>query len=120
MRLLITLIGWEEYPADGTIPDPYICDLSERASLTNLIIMFGNGVIGEMRAEGDSLDALKILSGVIHGPGACRPHVLTPDELTKLWIYHSGDECYIQEGTPPGYIFVNPKPQPHLFAASTQ
>jgi tetratricopeptide (TPR) repeat protein len=30
-------------------------------------------------------------------------------------LYQEGDDSYIQEGEPPGYIFVDPLPQPALF-----
>jgi len=116
MRLLLSLIGWCEYPSDQQLPSPRVWDLSDPSTRTNLIVLFGNGVIGELRAEGEDTVALQLLQRIILGPGACQPHQLTGDEDMRVWLYQPGDECYLQEGEPPGYVFVNPVPQPHLFA----
>jgi hypothetical protein len=116
MRLLITLIGWCEYPSDRHIPAPHLWDLRDSRAHTNLIVLFGNGAIGELRAESENTDALHLLQRIISGPGACQAHQLTDDKRRRVWLYQPGDECYIQVGEPPGYIFVNPQPQPDLFA----
>jgi len=116
MRLLISLIGWCEYPPNHQIPAPHLWDLSDPQTRTKMIVLFGNGVIGELRAEGEDAVALHLLQRIILGPGACQPHQLADHEHGQLWLYQPGDECYRQEGAPPGYIFVNPIPQPHLFA----
>jgi hypothetical protein len=115
MRLLITLIGWCEYPSDRQIPAPHLWDLRDPRSRINLIVLFGNGAIGEMRAESEDTAVLQLLQRIISAPGACQAHQLTDDERMRVWLYQPGDECYLQAGEPPGYIFVNPVPQPHLF-----
>lgn len=118
MKLLITIIDWDEYPGDGKIPPPHIWDLSQPNTMTSLIVTFGNGVIGEMKAEGDSVEAIQLLRGIIAGPGACKKVTLQSEEKKRLWLYTDGYECYTQEGTPPGYIFVNPLPQTNKFVSS--
>jgi hypothetical protein len=116
MRLVISLIGWCEYPSEHQIPAPHLWDLSDPLTRTKLVVLFGNGVIGELRAVSEDAVALQLLQRIILGPGACQPHQLTDDEHRYLWLYQPGDECYLQQGEPPGFVFVNPIPQPDLFA----
>ena len=115
MRLLISLIGWCDHPSDHQIPSLRLWDLSDPSTRTNMIVLFGNGVIGELRAEGEDTMALQLLQQIILGPGACQSHQLTDDEHMRVWLFQPGDACYLQAGEPPGYVFVNPIPQPHLF-----
>ena len=64
MRLLLTIIDWD-YPDDGKIPRPEHWDLASDTMdrLMPLYLSFANGIIIEMKAEGDSAEALFVFVG---------------------------------------------------------
>ena len=118
MQLLLTIIDWE-YPDDGKIPKPERWDVSESMDqVMPLYLSFANGIIVEMKAEGDSEEALKLIRGLASGAGACTQIDALPDEdKERLWLYEEGYECYRQgSGPDAAHIFINPKPQPELFS----
>jgi len=59
-KLLITMIAWE-YPSDGRLPVPTIWDLVDKNQLMGLYLALANGIILEMKAEGNSQEALDVL-----------------------------------------------------------
>ena len=79
-----------------------------------MALTFGNGIIVELRATGDSEEVLEVLRGAALGTGHCRPVMLSEDERARLWLHRDGDECYVQGNENPGYVFINPRPTPAL------
>ena len=80
-----------------------------------LYLFFANGIILEMKAEGDTDDSLDILRGIILGAGSCVAVTLSDVEKKKAWLHEEGYECYKQGDKAPAYIFVNPTPQQDKF-----
>lgn len=115
MKLLLTLINWE-YPADGRIPELLLIDESSTTNqLMGLYLLFANGCVVEMRAEGDSDEALDVVRGLALGAGSGRLVAMIPaEDRRRLWLYKEAHECYMQGSA---YIFVNPVPQPDRFEA---
>lgn len=111
MKLQITLIDWE-YPAE--IPTPEIWELRDNSNLMALYLAFANGIIIELRAIGDSQDAVEVIRGLALGAGSCQKVDLSPEKKAKVWLYQDGDECYIQ-GDDFAYIFIDPNPKPENF-----
>ncbi|MBE7472696.1 MAG: hypothetical protein DPW09_35235 [Anaerolineae bacterium] len=118
MRLRLITIDWE-YPENNKIPEPEFLDLSSitQNELIALYSTFANGIILEMKAEGDSEKALEFIRGLALGAGSCRLIEALPEkEKERLWLYEDGYECYMQgNDSTAAYIFVNPKPQPDIF-----
>ena len=69
MRLLISIIDWE-YPTSKDNTQPALWDLQNQNRLIGLALVYGNGVILELRAEGDSEEAVEILRGIAIGTGS--------------------------------------------------
>jgi hypothetical protein len=115
MRLLVDIIDWE-YPPERQPAAPTIWDLLDQNTLMQLVLALGNGIIVEMRAEADSDDALAALRDLLIHVGSCQLIDLAPEIKQRLWLYVDGDQCYQQGTTNPGYIFVNPLPQPAKFS----
>lgn len=117
MRLRLVVIDWE-YPDDNKVPEPEILDLTSMTEneLMALYLTFANGVILEMRVDGDSEKALEFIRGVALGAGSCRLiKTLSKKEKERLWLYKDGYECYMQGSkSTAGYIFVNPTPHPDI------
>ena len=114
-KLLITIIDWE-YPTDGEPLLPMVWDLYQKDTLMNLYLALANGIIVEMKAEGDIEAALDVLRGMLRGVGSAEAITLSETEKEKLWLFEEGLECYQQgKSKSPGYIFINPTPQPHKF-----
>ena len=118
MKLRIITIDWE-YPQNGQIPEQEILDLSSinNNDLMAWYLTFANGVIIELKAEGDSEEALQFIRGLALGAGSCKLIDSLPEkEKERLWLFEDGYECYRQGSGPnAAYIFVNPKPQPDTF-----
>ena len=57
MRLLISIIEWE-YPSSKQEIQPMVWDLQNRKTLMGLILVYGNGIIVELRAEGKNEDVI--------------------------------------------------------------
>ncbi len=118
MRLLLTIIDWE-YPDDGKIPRAERWDLSSDTmdQLMPLYLSFANGIIIEMKAEGDSEDALKLIRSLALGAGSCTQiDTLADEDKERLWLYEEDYDCYRQgNGPDAAYIFINSKPRPDLF-----
>ena len=114
MKVSIALIDWS-YPDDVKIPEPEVWDLHNGSTLMQLMLAFANGIIVEVRAVAESHEALDVLRGMAKGTGGCVPVVLTSTEKSRLWLYQEGDECYRQGEEDPGYVFLDPVPNPNLF-----
>ncbi len=108
------MIEWE-YPSDGKIPRLDIWDLSDRNAVMALYLALANGVVVEMKAEGDSVEALDVLRGLLQGAGSCSPVTLSTEQKKALWLYKDGYECYQQGITLPAFFFVYPTPRPDTF-----
>lgn len=80
-----------------------------------LYLSFANGIILEMKAEGDAEESLDVLRGIILGAGSCTKVALSPEEINEAWLFEEGYECYKQGEESPAYIFVNPTAQPNKF-----
>ena len=119
MRLLLTIIDWD-YPDDGKTPRPEHWDLASDTMdrLMPLYLSFANGIIVEMKAEGDSEEALKLIRGLASGAGSCtKVDALTDEDKARLWLYEEGYDCYRQGSIPDAaYIFINTRPRPELFS----
>ena len=114
MRLLISIVDWD-YPPSKEEIQPMVWDLTNRNTLLSLILAYGNGVILELRAEGESQDIIDTLRGIATGTGSSRKVELSEEEKQSLWLYQEGDECYRQPMSSGGYTFMNPRPQPQKF-----
>ncbi|MFX1453164.1 MAG: hypothetical protein ACFFCM_20185 [Promethearchaeota archaeon] len=112
MKLLLSTIDWE-YPKNKYIPKPDLWNLENRDQLLILYKIIADGIVLEMRIEGESEKALKIIRGILMGGGSCRQTQLSDELKKKIWLYQEGDECYVQGNN--GYFFINPKPQPDKF-----
>ena len=100
MKLLLTIIDWE-YPDDGKIPRPERLDVSEMDQVMPLYMSFANGLIVEMKAEGDSEEALKLIRGLASGAGSCTLiDTLANEDKARLWLYEEGYDCYRQGSGP--------------------
>lgn len=115
MRLLIALIDWE-YPRAQEAIQPTVWDLQDQNTLLSLVLAYGNGIILELRAEGENAEALEALRGIVAGAGNSHAVELSLEAQQRLWLYRAGDECYRQAMHSGGYTFINPKPQPHKFS----
>jgi hypothetical protein len=113
-RILATIIDWE-YPARRLIPPLAIYDLEDDDELMRLVLSFGNGTILEMRAIGETADAVEVLRGLAIGTGGCRPRPLTADERASLWLADDVSETYVRDGARPTFVLLHPEPQPALF-----
>jgi len=114
MRLLISMIDWE-YPASKDDVKPMLWNFKNKQDLMSLILAYGNGVILELRAEGETEDIIDALRGIAKGTGSSTTIELSQEEKQNLWLYHDGDECYRQPMKDGGYTFINPIPQPQKF-----
>ena len=108
------MIDWE-YPSDGKSPLPTTWDLQQENQLMALYLSFANGIILEMKAEGDTDDSLNILRGIILGAGSCIAITPSDYEKKKMWLYEKAYEYYKQGDKSPAYVFVNPTPRPDKF-----
>ena len=117
MRLLISIIDWE-YPLSEEEIQPRMWNLRDKKTLRDLILAYGNGIILELRAEGETEDALRMLRGIVIGAGSSSKIELSSEEKQSLWLCQEGDECYRQPTRNGGYTFINPIPQPHKFSES--
>ena len=110
MKLAVTWIPWDD-SSEHVITVPGLYGLSD--DLMGLYLMFANGVIREMKAEGDSEDAIQVLRGLALGAGNCtRADNLTDEIRERSRLYEGGWECYVQGDD--AYIFIDPAPQPDL------
>ncbi len=114
MKLRILMIDWE-YPDDGKPPSPQVLDLAEKGDVMELYMSLANGLIVEMKAEGDSEEALEVLRGLIRGAGNGKQAHLSAQEKAACWLYEEGYECYTQGINDPAYFFVHPVPRPEAF-----
>ena len=112
MKVLLSTIDWE-YPKQKYEPDPVVWDLEDRNDLFALYKSIADGIVLEMRIEGESEKALDVFRGIILGGGSGRQITLSEERKKKLWLYKEGYECYIQGRD--GYFFINPIPQPEKF-----
>jgi hypothetical protein len=114
-QLLITMIDWE-YPVDDEPISPIIWDLYNKETLMQLYMALANGIVVEMKAEGDIEEAIDILRGMLRGAGSAKAITLSDTVKENLWLFEEGFECY-QQGSDkhPGYVFINPVPQPDKF-----
>jgi hypothetical protein len=116
MKLLLDLIDWE-YPSKRRDFQPELWNLGDQDKVWKLVLAFGNGIILELRAEGDTEEALHALRGLALKTGACKPLLLSEDERAKVWLYRAGDEAYRQPNNSAGYVFIDPVPRPEKFGA---
>ncbi len=114
MRLLISIIDWE-YPSVKEEIQPTVWDLKNQNTLMGLLLAYGNGIILELRAEGESQEAIDLLRGIVTGTGSSKRVELSAEEKQNLWLYNDGDECFRQPVSSGGFTFVNPIAQPHKF-----
>lgn len=114
MRLIVSMIDWEYPPAKEEIL-PVLLDIRKWNDLEYLILAYGNGVIVELRAEGENEDIIDALRGIAKGTGASTKVELSQEEKQNVWLYQEGDECYRQPMKDGGYTFINPIPQPQKF-----
>jgi hypothetical protein len=114
MRLLISIIDWE-YPTSKEEVQPTEWHLQNKETLLSLLLAYGNGIILELRAEGDNEESIGVIRGVAKGTGSGRQVELSLEEKQKVWLFQEGDECYRQPMESSGFTFINPIPQPHKF-----
>ena len=114
MRLMISMIDWE-YPEAKEEIQPILWDLQRKNDLLSLILAYGNGVIIELRAEGEDENIIDALRSIAKGTCSSTKVELSHEEKQKLWLFQEGDECYRQPIKDGGYTFINPIPQPQKF-----
>ena len=115
MRLLISLIE-AKYPASKEKVRPMVWDFHDRNRILDLILLYGNGEILELRAVGENEDVIGALRGVVIGTGGSKKIEIALEEKQSLWLYREGDECYQQPMSNGGYTFIDPTPQPDKFS----
>jgi len=69
-----------------------------------LVLLFGNGLEGDVRLEGENTEAVEALRGLVRGVGACRPI----DAPLDSPLARPGDECYRQHAE--ARVFLCPRP----------
>jgi hypothetical protein len=114
MRLLISIIDWE-YPSSKEEIQPTEWNLQNIETLKSLLLAYGNGIILELRAEGENEESIGVIRGVAKGTGSSSKVELSLEEKQNVWLFQDGDECYRQPMESGGYTFINPIPQPHKF-----
>lgn len=81
-----------------------------------MYLTLANGIILEMKIEGDTVDAINVVRGMLRGVGSTKPVILSDTEKENLWLFEEGFESYRQgKGKTPGYIFLGPVPQANKF-----
>jgi hypothetical protein len=113
-RVLIDIIDYN-YPSVRRKFEPQIMDLNEPNNLMYLVLVFGNGILVEMRVEAESQYLIEVLQGLAIGTGRCELIELTSEEKDKLWLYEEGDLCYRQPMREPAFAFIDPVPHPEKF-----
>lgn len=114
-KLLTTLIAWE-YPSIDEPISASIWDLQDQDNFMGWYLTLANGIILELKIEGDTVDAINVVRGMLRGIGSTKPVTLSDAEKENLWLFEEGFESYQQgNGKTPGYIFLNPVPQPGKF-----
>jgi hypothetical protein len=118
-RALVDIIDWE-YPAERGKYEPRIVDLNNWKDVELLVLLYGNGVIIELRTEGESEDAIQAMRGLAIGTGRAKLIELTDEQKKNLWFYHEGDECYVQSsgGEPFSFSMIDPIPRPEKFPST--
>ncbi len=116
MKLRVEMIDGE-YPMEASSVRPEVWDLERDGVAMDLYVTFANGIVSELRAEGDSKEALDVLRGVALGAGACVSVALTVDEQSRAHLHREGYDCYIQgrREESPSFIFIDPIPRPERF-----
>lgn len=84
----------------------------ERA--TELALMFGTGLDGDVRLTGNTADAVAVARGLILGTGSCQP-IEPPTDAPD---YQPGDECYRQHDS--ARVFLDPVPTGEVLAREEQ
>lgn len=79
-------------------------DTTFEQSLQLLVLLFGNGLDGDVRLEGSSADAVLALRGLVMKVGSCQP-IEPPGDST---LYQVGDECFRQHAD--ARVFLCPTP----------
>jgi hypothetical protein len=74
-----------------------------RENLMSLLLMFGNGLEGDIRMTGNTADAVEAARGLAIGTGNCQRV-----EAPASPLYRPGDECYVQ--APSTLVFLCPTP----------
>ncbi|MCL4264398.1 MAG: hypothetical protein KJ069_14335 [Anaerolineae bacterium] len=118
MHLLVSIIDWE-YPPTKEEIQPTVWNMQDQNHVMGIVLSYGNGVILELRAEGENEEAIEFLRRIALSTGQSIKIELSSEEKQNLWLYHEGDECYRQPMREGGYTFINPEPQPKKFAEST-
>ena len=75
--------------------------------LMHLVLMFGNGLEGDVRLSGNTADAVDAARGLILGTGNCRP-IDAPAAAVDAPLHRAGDECYRQHED--ARVFLDPVP----------
>ncbi len=79
-------------------------DTTFEQSLQLLVLLFGNGLEGDVRLEGSSADAVLALRALVTKVGSCES-IEPPVDST---LYQPGDECFRQH--PEARVFLCPTP----------
>lgn len=87
-------------------------DLDAEQSLQLLVLLFGNGLDGDVRLEGGTADAVEVLRALTLGVGSCAP-IAAPTDSS---LYVAGDECFRQH--PTARVFLCPTPVPLIGGAA--
>lgn len=69
-----------------------------------LVLLFGNGLEGDIRITGNTADAVTAARGLATGTGSCQRIDAPPNSP----LYRPGDECYVQH--PSTHVFLDPQP----------
>jgi hypothetical protein len=81
-----------------------------------MYLTLANGIILEMKIEGDTVDAINVVRGMLRGVGSTKPVILSETEKENLWLFEERVESYQQgKGETSGYIFLSPVPQANKF-----
>jgi hypothetical protein len=92
----------ERITMTGAIDDVFVV----RDHVMLLVLLFGNGLEGDIRLTGNTAEAVEIARGLVLGTGSCRRVEPRPDSP----LYREGDECYVQ--APSTLVFLDPRPEP--------
>jgi hypothetical protein len=80
-------------------------ELELERSLLLLLVLFGNGLDGDVRFEGSSPECIDALRGLVVGTGNCVPIAAPAD--SALW--QPGDECYRQQDAARVFLCTTPR-----------
>lgn len=114
MNVLLDYIE-DDFPAAAVQYQPRVYDISDyNQTVYELVLLLGNGLLVEARAEGDSDEAIQAITGLFTGVGGfvLQPEATHADfKQQVISFYQPGDQIFCLPLEQPQWFFVNPTPR---------